>query len=147
MRFLLLVFCTFVSFHLSANLTKGEELIPFDTPEKSHRYYTLIEQIRCPVCQGQSIGGSNAELAQDLRQQVAKMLNNNKTDQEIKAFMVARYGDFVSFKPPVNRQTYALWFAPFAFLLLILWLFFAKLKANKNTPSKTIDTSESDQYL
>lgn len=101
------------------------------------RYQTLIAEIRCPVCQGQSIGGSNAGLAQDLREQVKIMILNNNTNEQIRQFMVARYGDFVVFKPPVNQTTYLLWFAPFAFLLLGFWFFITQLKSKKTTLTTT----------
>lgn len=137
MKLLLLIF--FLSFNLNAI---G---LQFDSPEKTKRYYTLIDQIRCPVCQGQSISGSNAPLAKDLRQQVAKMLIEGKSDNEIKDFMIARYGDFVSFAPPVNQQTYILWFAPFIMVVLALVLLFRNIKQRRLT--EVIDTNEAEKYL
>ncbi len=137
MKLLLLIF--FLSFNLNAID------LQFNSPEKTKRYYTLIDQIRCPVCQGQSISGSNAPLAKDLRQQVAKMLIEGKSDNEIKDFMIARYGDFVSFAPPVNQQTYILWFAPFIMVVLALVLLFRNIKQRRLT--EVIDTDEAEKYL
>ena len=89
----------------------------FESPDQERRYQALIEDIRCPVCQGQSIGGSNSSLAKDLREQVLQMILSNKSDKEIYQFMIDRYGDFVVFKPPINWKTYLLWFTPLVFLV------------------------------
>ena len=89
----------------------------FESPDQERRYQALIEDIRCPVCQGQSIGGSNSSLAKDLREQVRQMILSNKSNEDIYQFMVDRYGDFVVFKPPLNWKTYLLWFSPFVFLV------------------------------
>ena len=89
----------------------------FESLEQERRYHSLVKDIRCPVCQGQSIGGSNSSLAKDLREQVRQMILNNKSNEEIYQFMVERYGDFVVFKPPINWKTYLLWFAPLVFLV------------------------------
>ena len=89
----------------------------FESPDQERRYHALIEDIRCPVCQGQSISGSNSSLAKDLREQVRQMILSNKSNKQIYQFMVDRYGDFVVFKPPLNWKTYLLWFAPLVFLV------------------------------
>jgi len=102
----------------------------FETLDQENRYTVLIDNIRCPVCQGQSIGGSNSDLASDLREKVREMILNNKSDKEIYLFMVERYGDFVIFKPPINFKTYLLWFAPFLFLVLC-FIYLFRLTRNK----------------
>ena len=89
----------------------------FESLDQERRYHALIKDIRCPVCQGQSISGSNSSLAKDLREQVRQMILSNKSNEEIYQFMVERYGDFVVFKPPMNWKTYLLWFAPLVFLV------------------------------
>ena len=89
----------------------------FESPDQERRYHALIEDIRCPVCQGQSISGSNSSLAKDLREQVRQMILSNKSNKQIYQFMVDRYGDFVVFKPPLNWKTYLLRFAPLVFLV------------------------------
>ncbi|SMN14989.1 Cytochrome c heme lyase subunit CcmL [uncultured Candidatus Thioglobus sp.] len=102
------------------NLVHAEsiDVTSFTSQKQERRYQALIGEIRCPVCQGQSIGGSNAGLAKDLREKVRELILNQKTNDDIRVFMVERYGDFVVFKPPVNKNTYLLWFTPFVFLLL-----------------------------
>jgi cytochrome c-type biogenesis protein CcmH len=99
--------------------------------QQEKRYNSLIDEIRCPVCQGQSIGGSNSELAKDLRNKVIELIIKGNSDDQIRQFMIDRYGDFVSFKPPVNKITYLLWFAPFIFLIFAIILFVRSVKKSK----------------
>ncbi|SVE64502.1 uncharacterized protein METZ01_LOCUS517356, partial [marine metagenome] len=93
------------------------EVNDFENSSQESRYINLIDNIRCPVCKGQSIGGSNSDLAKDLREQVRKMILNDKSDNDVYLFMIERYGDFVIFKPPINWKTYLLWFTPLIFLV------------------------------
>jgi cytochrome c-type biogenesis protein CcmH len=99
--------------------------------QQEKRYNSLIDEIRCPICQGQSIGGSNSELAKDLRNKVIELIIKGNSDDQIRQFMIDRYGDFVSFKPPVNKITYLLWFAPFIFLIFAITLFVRSVKKSK----------------
>lgn len=113
----------FIQFALLLLLIQGAfgesiDVKDFENSTQESRYIDLIDNIRCPVCQGQSIGGSNSGLAKDLREQVRKMILNDKSDDDIYLFMIERYGDFVIFKPPINWKTYLLWFAPLIFLVL-----------------------------
>jgi cytochrome c-type biogenesis protein CcmH len=113
----------FIQFALLLLLIQGAfaesiEVKDFENSSQESRYLDLIDNIRCPVCQGQSIGGSNSGLAKDLREQVRKMILNDKSDDDIYLFMIERYGDFVIFKPPINWKTYLLWFTPLIFLVL-----------------------------
>jgi cytochrome c-type biogenesis protein CcmH/NrfF len=82
------------------------------------RLQKLSEELRCLVCQNQTIADSNAELAQDLRREVRGMIKDGKTDKEIVDFMVVRYGDFVLYRPPVKGITLLLWGGPIALMLL-----------------------------
>ena len=77
------------------------------------RYYALIEELRCLVCQNESLAESNADLAQDLRAEVRQMMERGATNAQIIDFLVARYGDFVLYRPPFKPITYLLWIAPF----------------------------------
>ncbi len=80
------------------------------------RMVAISEELRCLVCQNESLSGSHAELAQDLRREIRKMIGEGKSDQEILDFMVARYGDFVRYRPPVKPTTWLLWGGPFLLL-------------------------------
>ena len=105
---------------IQASFSESIEAKDFESLDQERRYHALIEDIRCPVCQGQSISGSNSSLAKDLREQVRQMILSNKSNKEIYQFMVERYGDFVVFKPPINWKTYLLWFTPIVFLIFCL---------------------------
>jgi cytochrome c-type biogenesis protein CcmH len=120
----------------------------FETLNQENRYTVLIDNIRCPVCQGQSIGGSNSDLASDLREKVREMIVNNKSDKDIYLFMVERYGDFVVFKPPINFKTYLLWFAPFLFLVLcFIYLFRLTRKKNDYISNSSTEIERAKKIL
>lgn len=85
-------------------------------PVLEKRLNALSAELRCLVCQNQSLADSHADLAQDLRDEVYRMLNDGKTDDEIVGFLVERYGDFVLYRPPVAGITYLLWFGPLLLL-------------------------------
>ena len=93
------------------------------TPEQRARYQLLAEQLRCLVCQNQTLADSNAELAADLRRQVETMILAGRSDSEIKSFLVERYGDFVLYRPPMQQNTWLLWIGPFALLVVgaLVW--------------------------
>jgi cytochrome c-type biogenesis protein CcmH len=90
----------------------------FDDPAMQARYEHINRELRCLVCQNQTIADSNATLAQDLRREVREMLTAGKTDDEIRTFMIERYGDFVLYKPRMTPVNYLLWAAPALLLLL-----------------------------
>jgi cytochrome c-type biogenesis protein CcmH len=103
---------------LQANISAMDPEATFQTPEQLARYEKLIHELRCLVCQNQTIADSNADLAKDLRRQTRDMILAGKTDAEIQQFMTDRYGDFVLYKPPVKPETYLLWGAPVILLLI-----------------------------
>jgi cytochrome c-type biogenesis protein CcmH len=84
--------------------------------EVEKRMVAISEELRCLVCQNESLSGSHAELAQDLRREIRTLIGQGKTDKEILDFMVARYGDFVRYRPPVKPTTWLLWGGPFLLL-------------------------------
>jgi cytochrome c-type biogenesis protein CcmH len=91
---------------------------PLGDPVLDERYQTIIHEVRCLVCQNETIADSNASLAGDLRREIRRMVAEGKSDKEILDFLVARYGDFVLYRPPVQPTTWALWGAPAVFVLL-----------------------------
>ena len=86
------------------------------------RVAALAEELRCLVCQNQTLAESNAPLAVDLRDQIREQLARGASEGEVREFMVARYGDFVLYKPPFKASTAALWLGPFVLLALGLWV-------------------------
>jgi|TARA_B100001105_G_scaffold37883_1_gene27011 cytochrome c-type biogenesis protein CcmH len=89
------------------------------TPEQEALYQSIVHEVRCLVCQNQSIAESNAELAKDLRIEIANQIKDGKTEQDIKNFLLSRYGDFVLYEPSFNKKTVFLWFSPLLLLFLI----------------------------
>ncbi len=94
------------------------DTLQFTNPEQQAVYETLTSELRCLVCQNQTIGDSNAELAADLRRQVYEMLQQGKSKQDILQFMTDRYGDFVLYNPPLKAKTSVLWLGPVIFLVV-----------------------------
>ena len=100
-------------------------------PKQQESYDTLTKELRCLVCQNQTIADSNAELAADLRRQVYEMLEKGKSRDEIVQFMTDRYGDFVLYKPAFKGKTTILWVAPIVFLLMGLITVFSFIRRKK----------------
>jgi cytochrome c-type biogenesis protein CcmH len=98
------------------------------------RVERVTAELRCLVCQNQTIADSHAELAVMLKRQVRDMLARGATEREAVDFMVQRYGDFVLYRPPVKPATWLLWFGPFGLLLAGLALLFARLRARQHEP-------------
>ncbi|HEB77449.1 MAG TPA: cytochrome c-type biogenesis protein CcmH [Methylothermaceae bacterium] len=130
---------------LSLPALAGIEVRQFPTPELEHRYQRLIEQLRCLVCQNQSLADSNADLAEDLRTEVYTMLLAGKSDAEIVDFLVQRYGDFVLYKPPVKKVTALLWFGPFVALGLGGILLWRIGKARRPEPPPALSEAERER--
>ncbi len=117
----------------------------FADPVKKERFDKLINELRCTVCQNQTIADSNADLAKDLRDKVYVMINDGKSDQQIKDFMVARFTDFVLYKPPVKKSTYLLWTGPFIMMGLAIVFLIAYIRKRTRTPSPSIDEHDHER--
>jgi cytochrome c-type biogenesis protein CcmH len=103
----------------SADLRAGREApLMAEDPKLEARLVDISQELRCLVCQNESLASSHAELADDLRQEVRELIRSGKSDQEIKDFLVSRYGDFVLYRPEVKPLTWVLWFGPFVLLLI-----------------------------
>ncbi len=122
-------------------------------PVAEKRLQALSEELRCLVCQNQNIADSNAELAQDLRREIRVMIKDGKSDKEIVDFMVARYGDFVLYRPPVKGITLLLWGGPIALMLLGLVVLLrylrrrAKRLADNDQPLSAEEAGRADALL
>ncbi|MCZ6882004.1 MAG: cytochrome c-type biogenesis protein CcmH [Gammaproteobacteria bacterium] len=98
------------------------EAYEFDSPEMEANFIKLTKELRCLVCQNQSLADSNAGLAKDLRRQTYEMLTQGKTPDQVVQYMVDRYGDFILYRPRLKTSTLLLWLGPFVLLLLVLGL-------------------------
>lgn len=116
------------------------DVMEFDSPEQAERFRNLTEEIRCLVCQNQSLADSDAPLAQDLRDEVLEQMNIGKTDEEIRDYLVARYSDFVLYRPRVNSANLLLWFAPLLMVLAGFVIIYRQLRSRNAIPSESVDT-------
>lgn len=91
----------------------------FKTPEEEQRFNTLTEELRCPKCQNQNLAGSGSGIAKDLKDRIYQLMQEGKSDDEIKAYLIERYGDFITYKPPFRAGTVLLWLGPFTLLLIV----------------------------
>ncbi len=106
------------------------------TPEQDARYRVLIHELRCLVCQNQTIADSNADLAADLRKQVHDRIAAGESDDDIRRYVTDRYGDFVLYKPPLSSRTAALWIGPFLLALLGVGLVWRLLRRARSAPAE-----------
>lgn len=95
------------------------DVYEFESPEQEQRYRLLIEELRCPKCQNQNLAGSDAGVATDLKNRTYELMMQGKSDDEIRAYLIERYGDFITYKPPVRGSTMVLWAGPFILLFLV----------------------------
>lgn len=120
---------------ITATYAVAPDSYPFTSAEDAARFDGLTKEIRCVVCQNQSIADSNAPLAKDLRLKIYNMVTEKKSDTDIENYLVQRYGDFILLKPRLNKLTAFLWIFPFAGLSLI-FLFLFRFVANQHKKSK-----------
>lgn len=141
---LIIVFSFLLMFVAPASA--GIDALEFKDVAQEKRYRSLAEQLRCLVCQNQSLADSNAELARDLRVELLRLINQGRSDQEIIDYLVARYGDFVRYKPPLNPSTWLLWFGPLLILIFAV-IALARIVRSKehSTPVQDLSADESDR--
>ncbi|MFK8012532.1 MAG: cytochrome c-type biogenesis protein CcmH [Marinicellaceae bacterium] len=109
----------------------------FDNENQRLDYQQLTEELRCLVCQNQNIADSDAELAKDLRKEVAKLVKQGQTTVQITDYMVQRYGEFVTYSPPMGFDTVVLWVVPMLVLLIAAFILFRSIKNNSIKTNQT----------
>lgn len=117
----------------------------FASVEEERRYKVLINELRCLVCQNQNLADSNAELAADLRGLVYEMIKKGDSDEQIVAFMVDRYGEFVLYRPPMKASTVALWLGPFLLCAGGLWLLWGIIRRRATLESATQELTDDEK--
>ena len=110
------------------------EAYQFESPQMEKDYNQLVNELRCLVCQNQNLAGSDADLARDLRRETYDMLSQGKSPDQVVEFMVARYGDFVLYRPQFKSTTYLLWLGPFLLMVGVLVLLIRRLRAPPTRP-------------
>ncbi len=131
-------FCLFIGF------AHAQEATPLAAdPALEQRLISISEEMRCLVCQNESLSGSRSELAQDLRREIRDLIKQGKTDAEIRTFMVDRYGDFILYRPPVKPTTWLLWMGPFVLMIVgIAALLMYLRRRNTQVTSTTLSDDE-----
>jgi cytochrome c-type biogenesis protein CcmH len=114
-----------------------------DDPLTEQRLISISEEMRCLVCQNESLAGSRSDLANDLRREIRTLIKEGKSDDQIRHFMVERYGDFVLYRPPVKPITWLLWIGPFVILMIgIAGLFVYLRRRNSNVTNVTLSADD-----
>jgi cytochrome c-type biogenesis protein CcmH len=129
MRQVVMLACLLLGGVATAQVVEG-----FDDPVLDARYSAFIETIRCMKCQNQSIAKSPADQATDVKLVIKELMEAGQSDSEIRAFLVERYGDFISYKPPFKPSTWLLWFAPGLLLIGAGFVFYRILRARMSQP-------------
>jgi len=106
----------FASFAAVAQASRTPAPLKFESQGEERRFQHLVEELRCVMCQNQSLADSDAMIAQDLRREVLELMREGRTDDEVRAFLVDRYGQFVLYRPAVRTHTWLLWFGPLLLL-------------------------------
>ena len=135
-------------FGMSMHLSFATQAPPLaEDPELESRVLLVAAELRCLVCQNESIADSHADLAIDLRNQIREQLKNGKTQQEIITYMVDRYGDFVLYRPPVKPITWLLWIGPFVILAIGIAVLLIYLRRRNTLASNKALTAEDNQKI
>ena len=134
-------------FLLSFGCVIANEAAPLaDDPVTEQRLISISEEMRCLVCQNESLAGSRSDLANDLRREIRILIKEGKSDDQIRTFMVERYGDFVLYRPPVKPVTWLLWIGPFVILVLgIAGLLMYLRRRNSSVPNVALTDADNQR--
>lgn len=120
----------------------GEAAPNAEDPVIEQRMIRLAEDLRCLVCQNESLAGSHAELAEDLRKEIRAQMKSGKNDKEVIEYLTTRYGDFVLYRPPFKPVTYLLWLGPLLFLGIGLGVWYMTLKRRRAMQDSPVDEQQ-----
>ncbi|OWS69573.1 cytochrome c-type biogenesis protein [Polynucleobacter campilacus] len=118
-----------------------------DDPVIEQRLISISEEMRCLVCQNESLAGSRSDLANDLRREIRALIKEGKSDDQIRSFMVERYGDFVLYRPPVKPITWPLWIGPFIILLIGIAGLLTYLRHRNNAVSNIVLSDDDNKRI
>ena len=130
---------------ISCDLIAGVDVVDFSDETLRPRYQQLVQELRCPKCQNQNLADSNSPISIDLRRQVQLLLEEGKSNAEIKTYLSDRYSDFILYRPQVKQNTWALWLAPIVLLLIGLLILVRILKRQKTTVVEKAPVNPQDQ--
>jgi cytochrome c-type biogenesis protein CcmH len=143
MKSLFFLFATTLCFSLSV----AKDAAPLaQDPVLEQRLISISEEMRCLVCQNESLAGSRSDLANDLRREIRTLIQEGKSDDQIRTFMVERYGDFVLYRPPVKPITWLLWIGPFVILVIGIVVLLSYLRRrNLSIPSTALSKTDNEK--
>lgn len=143
MKSLFFLFATILCFSLSV----AKDAAPLaEDPVLEQRLISISEEMRCLVCQNESLAGSRSDLANDLRREIRTLIQEGKSDDQIRTFMVERYGDFVLYRPPVKPITWLLWIGPFVILVIGIVVLLSYLRRrNLSIPSTALSKTDNEK--
>lgn len=120
------------------------EVQQFDNPQQESDYRSLIQELRCPQCQNNNIADSNATIATDMRHKTLELLKQGKSKNEVVEYMIERYGNFVTYDPPLTPATILLWFMPVVLILLGFIVLFRRRKSDIQADEKSAKNAKID---
>ncbi|NVK26189.1 MAG: cytochrome c-type biogenesis protein CcmH [Gammaproteobacteria bacterium] len=126
---------------MSFNSSATEEQTQFSDPVQKELYIDLVKELRCPKCQNQNIADSNAVVAKDMRAKTKELVESGQTKEQVIDYMVARYGQFAHYQPPLNMATAMLWLLPILFITFAVFLLIKRSRAGAIETSNVIDSS------
>ncbi|PCJ34340.1 MAG: hypothetical protein COA99_14715 [Moraxellaceae bacterium] len=132
---------------LSVTAYAAIDVYEFDDPQQTEDFHVLMQELRCPKCQNQNIADSNAGLAKDIKDRAYKLLREGRSKEDITAYMVERYGDFITYRPPVTKNTWVLWFGPFVLLLMVVVTLVVRKRASVKLSSQHDVTTDQKQRV
>ncbi len=126
---------------ISSSANSAIDTFEFDSTEQEQLFHDLSKKLRCPKCQNQNISDSNAQLAKDLRNKTYELVKQGKNEEQVVDYMVARFGNFVRYDPPMTPATIFLWLGPLLFILLGFYFLYGQIK-KQNKPEQQLDLQE-----
>ena len=134
MNKILIISFLFISFGIISSDREeyniNSDAYPFESESHETLFYSLLIELRCPKCQSSNLSGSNSPISNDLKREVYEIVLNDNSAEEIKTYLVKRYGNFIIYNPPLEPSTYILWFGPFILILMAALVIFLLIKNN-----------------
>ncbi len=133
---------------IAGNSYAAIDPLPFDTDAERQRFHALTGELRCVMCQNQSLADSDALIARDLRREVYELMQGGKSDAEIKTYLTDRYGEFVLYRPPLDGRTWWLWFGPgiLALLALLAVLRIVRRRAGPAANAQALEPKDNEEW-
>ena len=122
--FSFLLFSLLVKSSAEEPLNFNNDVYPFENEVKEILFYSLLVELRCPKCQSSNLAGSNSPISNDLKREVYELVLEGSSEEEIKSHLIERYGNFIVYNPPLEPETYILWFGPFALIFIAILVIF-----------------------